>query len=62
VQGALAWIWARSPHAIPIPGFRTLAQVEENCAALAYGPLTPAQMHEINVILDRQTNSANVHA
>lgn len=61
-QGALAWIWARSLRAIPIPGFRTLAQVEENCAALAHGPLTPAQMHEINMILDRQTISASVQA
>ena len=38
-QGALAWIWARSPVTIPIPGFRTVAQVEENIAALTFGPL-----------------------
>ena len=38
-QGALGWIWARSPVAIPIPGFRTVAQVEENVAAADYGPL-----------------------
>jgi aryl-alcohol dehydrogenase-like predicted oxidoreductase len=38
-QGALAWIWARSPLAIPIPGFRTVAQVEENAGALRHGPL-----------------------
>ena len=31
-QGALAWIWARTPVAIPIPGFRTVAQIEENAA------------------------------
>ncbi len=28
-QGALAWIWARSPKTVPIPGFKTVAQVEE---------------------------------
>lgn len=50
-QGALAWIWARSEHTIPIPGFRTVAQVEENAAALDHGPLTPAQMAEISAVL-----------
>jgi len=28
-QGALAWLWARTAQTIPIPGFRTVAQVEE---------------------------------
>jgi aryl-alcohol dehydrogenase-like predicted oxidoreductase len=50
-QGALAWIWARSPKTIPIPGFKTVSQVEENCGALDKGPLTPAQMVEIDSIL-----------
>jgi aryl-alcohol dehydrogenase-like predicted oxidoreductase len=52
-QGALAWIWARSPNTIPIPGFKTVTQVEENCGALDKGPLTPAQMAEIDSILGR---------
>jgi hypothetical protein len=30
-----------------------MAQVEENCGALAFGPLTPAQMAEIDRILSR---------
>ena len=50
-QGALAWIWARSPSAIPIPGFKTVAQVDENCGALEKGPLTPAELLEIDSIL-----------
>jgi aryl-alcohol dehydrogenase-like predicted oxidoreductase len=54
-QGALAWIWARSPNTVPIPGFRTVAQVEENCAALAHGPLTPAQMAEIDELLAKDS-------
>jgi aryl-alcohol dehydrogenase-like predicted oxidoreductase len=53
-QGALAWIWARSPKTIPIPGFKTVRQVEENCGAMAFGPLTPAQMGEIDRILGRE--------
>ncbi|MFD0331555.1 aldo/keto reductase [Streptacidiphilus monticola] len=40
-QGALAWLLARSPAGIPIPGCRTVAQVEENLGVLASGPLTP---------------------
>lgn len=52
-QGALAWLWARSPHTLPIPGFKSVQQVEENCAAMDYGPLTAAQMEEIDQILGR---------
>jgi aryl-alcohol dehydrogenase-like predicted oxidoreductase len=47
VQGALGWILAKSPSTIPIPGFRSVAQVEENCGALDKGPLEPAVMAAI---------------
>ena len=53
VQGALAWIWARSEKTIPIPGFKTVAQVEENAKAMNLGPLTPEQMKEIDTVLGR---------
>ncbi len=52
-QGALAWLWARSEKTIPIPGFKTVMQVEENCRAMEFGPLTPAQMAEIDKMLGR---------
>ncbi|MBN1312351.1 MAG: aldo/keto reductase [Anaerolineae bacterium] len=52
-QGALAWLWSRSPHTVPIPGVRTVAQVEENAAAMQFGPLTPEQMQEIERLLER---------
>lgn len=52
-QGALAWLWARSEKALPIPGFRTAAQVDENTGALAFGPLTQEQMRQIDTILER---------
>jgi aryl-alcohol dehydrogenase-like predicted oxidoreductase len=52
-QGALAWLWAHSDKTLPIPGFRTMAQVEENCTARDFGPLTLAQMQEIDAILER---------
>ena len=50
-QGCLAWLWARSPVCVPVPGFRTEAQVRDNVGALALGALTPAQMDEIAAIL-----------
>jgi aryl-alcohol dehydrogenase-like predicted oxidoreductase len=52
-QGALAWLWARSEKTIPIPGFRNAEQVEENCKAIQFGPLTQTQMAEIDRILGR---------
>ncbi|WP_189214346.1 aldo/keto reductase [Actinokineospora fastidiosa] len=47
-QGALAWLWARSPVTIPIPGIRTVRQAEENAGAMAFGPLTNAELAEID--------------
>lgn len=52
-QGALAWLWGRSEKTIPIPGFRTVKQVEDNCGALLQGPLTADQMREIDALLER---------
>lgn len=52
-QGALAWNWGRSPLTLPIPGFRTVKQVEENAGAMQFGPLLPDQMAEIEKILKR---------
>lgn len=52
-QGALAWLWGRSPRMIPIPGFRTVKQVEENAGALRFGPLQPEQMQAVDRILER---------
>ncbi|MGD9402373.1 MAG: aldo/keto reductase [bacterium] len=53
-QGALAWLWARSPKNVPIPGFRTVSQVEENAGAMEFGPLAQEQMREIDGLLERQ--------
>ena len=53
-QGALAWNWARTPQTIPIPGFRTVKQVEENAGAMEFGPLTPEQMSQIEAVLKRE--------
>jgi aryl-alcohol dehydrogenase-like predicted oxidoreductase len=52
-QGAIAWLWARSERTIPIPGFRTVKQVEENAGALARGPLSPDEMAQIERVRER---------
>lgn len=50
-QGALGWLWARSKVMVPIPGFRNVAQVEENAAAMWFGPLGEDQMQEIDALM-----------
>ena len=50
-QGALAWVWARSTHTIPIPGFKTVAQAEENAGTLERGPLGEAALEQIDALL-----------
>ncbi len=52
-QGALAWIWARSPRTIPIPGIRNVAQATENAETMHFGPLSDDQMKEIERLLER---------
>ncbi|MFH8533883.1 aldo/keto reductase [Streptomyces tendae] len=51
-QGALAWLWARSPRSVPIPGCRSVAQIEENAGTLNHGPLSEDDMKEIESLLN----------
>ncbi|MFF5233928.1 aldo/keto reductase [Dactylosporangium sp. NPDC000521] len=52
-QGALAWLWAYSGRTVPIPGCRTVAQVEENAGALAHGPLTASELADVEKLMGR---------
>jgi aryl-alcohol dehydrogenase-like predicted oxidoreductase len=52
-QGALAWIWGVSGRTVPIPGFKTVTQVEENAGAMQFGSLTQDKIQEIDRILKR---------
>ena len=56
-QGALGWLLARSPRTVPIPGIRTVAQAEQNAAALRLGPLPTTAMAEITVLLGQEARS-----
>lgn len=50
-QGALCWFLAKSPNAIPIPGFKSAAQVRENAVALAFGPLSGEQLSVLEALI-----------
>lgn len=52
-QAALGWLWARSDKTIPIPGFKTVKQIEENISAMRSGPLTDEQMKQIGELIER---------
>ncbi|GAA3850995.1 hypothetical protein GCM10023084_01510 [Streptomyces lacrimifluminis] len=52
-QGTLGRLWARSLRTAPIPGFRSVAQAEENAGAIAKGPLTAEQLAEIDQLPGR---------
>ena len=50
-QGALAFIWALDDRMVPIPGFKSVKQVTENSGAMQFGPLTGAQVKEIQEVV-----------
>ncbi|MEO8245072.1 MAG: aldo/keto reductase [bacterium] len=52
-QGALGWLWARSAATLPIPGFKTVEQVQDLAGALDKGPLPTAVMLQIAALLGR---------
>jgi aryl-alcohol dehydrogenase-like predicted oxidoreductase len=52
-QGALAYIWALDDRMVPIPGFKSVAQVRENAGAMEFGPLTGSQLKDIQSIVSR---------
>ena len=52
-QIALAWIWTRNHRTIPIPGFKTVTQVQENIQAMEFGLLSDEQMRAIDEIFER---------
>lgn len=52
-QGALCWLLGKSSSLLPVPGARTVAQVQENAAAVTLGPLPSSVMDEIETVIDR---------
>ncbi len=52
-QGAIGWLWAKCPVSLPIPGFKSAAQVIDLAGALDRGPLPADVMDEIEAALGR---------
>ena len=54
-QGALGYIWALDERMVPIPGFKSIKQVQDNAGALdaGAGPLTEVQVKEIQTIVGK---------
>ena len=52
-QGALAYIWALDERMVPIPGFKSVKQVEDNAGAMEFGPLTATQAKEIQTVVGK---------
>ena len=50
-QGALAYIWAIDPRMIPIPGFKTVEQVQQNAGAMEFGPLGESEVRQVQSIV-----------
>jgi aryl-alcohol dehydrogenase-like predicted oxidoreductase len=50
-QGALLDIWGLDERLIPIPGFKSVEQVKENAACMAFGPLKPEEMLQVQQIV-----------
>ena len=50
-QASLAYIWALDEGMTPIPGFKSVKQVEENARAMELGPLSREQVVEIQGIM-----------
>ena len=53
-QGAICWVWARGATNMPIPGARTVEQIEGLAGALRFGPLPEATMAEIEAVIERE--------
>ena len=57
-QASLAYIWALDENMVPIPGFKSAAQVKENIKAMELGPLSAEQMSTIKQITEQITSAA----
>jgi len=50
-QGALCYILGLDARMVPIPGIRTVKQAEDNAGALAHGPMSAAEIEQVQAIV-----------
>lgn len=53
-QGALGWLWAKSPRTLPIPGMRSARHLDNAIEGLRLGPLPDDVMAEIEAAIQRE--------
>ncbi|WP_299852742.1 aldo/keto reductase [uncultured Roseovarius sp.] len=53
-QGAIGWLWAQDGANIPIPGARTVEQIEGLAGALAFGALPDDVVAQIEALIERE--------
>ncbi|MEM7173630.1 MAG: aldo/keto reductase, partial [Pseudomonadota bacterium] len=53
VQGALCWLWGQAATHVPIPGARTVEQINEITRSLSFGALPVNIMNEIETLIVR---------
>lgn len=56
-QGAICWLWSKGENVLPVPGARTVEQIEDLAEALAFGALPETVMTEIEAIIEREPDS-----
>lgn len=56
-QGSLSYILGLDDRLIPIPGFKTVEQVKENASTLAFGPMKPEEMQQVQQIVTEHRQS-----
>ena len=54
VQGAIGWLWAIDDANLPVPGARTVEQIEGIAGALSFGALPDAIVEQIETLIDRE--------
>jgi aryl-alcohol dehydrogenase-like predicted oxidoreductase len=59
VQGAIGWLWAKGSMNIPIPGARTVDQIEGIAGAVGFGALPDHVMAEIESVIERYPADLN---
>ena len=55
-QGALGWLWVKGDMNIPIPGARTVEQIEGIAEAISFGALPDDVMAQIETLIERETD------
>ncbi|MCV0424142.1 MAG: aldo/keto reductase [Roseibium sp.] len=53
-QGAIGWLWATGDMVVPVPGARTVEQIEGLAEALTFGALPECVMGQIEVLIERE--------